>query len=385
MVQGRFCTQSYQTSGKVNYFCFLNRYDVNLQDKTSAFATLGLFLRQFTAPDPVRAKGLEDLNALYFDRFEETLKRTAYENGWFTPEFLRDALRGIVKLLDAEALQRWTAAYPRLEKEPDQPVKVGVVMAGNIPMVGFHDFLAVLLSGHFLQAKTSSRDSLLIPLCFEVLTGIEPRFSERAVFTSDQLEKCGAVIATGSNNSSRYFEYYFRDIPSIIRKNRNSVAIIRGDETDDELFGIGRDVFTYFGLGCRNVTKIYIPENFPPERLMNTFDRFSGLAQHHKYANNVDYHRSVFLMNSIPFLDNGAVLLKEDPALSSPVGVVYYEKYADIAHLAGELERMHDELQCVVSVIPELKGLAPGSTQTPLPWDYADGVDTLKFLTALQG
>jgi len=356
----------------------------DLTGKIKALAVLGDFLSQFTHETPVYSTGLEELNEKFSGRFIASMEQSSYENGWFTAASIREALLGITVLLNEENLITWTKSYPALLENTDKQLTIGVIMAGNIPAVGFHDFMAVLLSGNRLEAKTSSKDRLLIPLCAEILEEIEPGFRGRMHFTEDKLGKCDAVIATGSNNSSRYFEYYFSSVPHIIRNNRNSIAVLSGDESDEELNALGQDVFSFFGLGCRNVTKIYIPEAFPPEKLMAAFDHFFTLAQHHKYANNVDYHRSVFLMNAIPFLDNGCILLKEDPAISSPVGVVYYEKYHDIATLSAQLESQKDELQCVVSGIKELKGIPPGSSQLPMPWDYADGVDTLLFLTQLQ-
>jgi len=356
---------------------------VDLTGKIAALAKLGKFLEQFTTEPAAKIDVPEKINSRFFEKFKTTIEKSCFENGWFTNESVREAIKGIIILLDENNLKAWSNMYPALEHEPDHPLTVGIIMAGNIPMVGFHDFLAVLLSGNRLVAKTSSKDRHLIPLCFEVLSEIEPGFKDRACFTEDKLTAYDAVIATGSNNSSRYFEYYFSTVPNIIRKNRNSIAVLSGEENEDDLLRLGRDIFTFFGLGCRNITKVYIPADFMPEKLMQAFDYFSELATHNKYANNVDYHRSVYLMNRISFLDNGIVLLKEDTAIASPVGVVFYEKYNDIAILSAQLEGLKDEIQCVVSGISDLSGIPPGSTQTPLPWDYADGVDTLRFLTQL--
>ncbi|MFZ5940571.1 MAG: acyl-CoA reductase [Bacteroidota bacterium] len=356
---------------------------MNLSERSEAFILLGRFLEQFTHDPPLPVRSLDELNRLYFDRFVEALLRSTAENAWFTPSALREALQGIVLMLERETMEQWTAMYPELAYDPADPVNVGVVMAGNIPLVGFHDFLCVLLSGHRIMAKSSSRDRQLLPLCGEIVAHAEPRFRDRISFTEDRLLSPGAVIATGSNNSSRYFEYYFRSIPRIIRKNRNSAAVLGGEESPAQLEALGRDVFSFFGLGCRNVTKIWIPDGFPPEKLMEAFDGFAYLAGHNKYQNNVDYHRSVYLMNRIPFLDNGIVLLKEDLSLASPVGVVYYEKYTDIGRVNRQLEQQKDELQCVVSAVREIGGIAPGTAQTPMPWDYADGVDTIRFLIQL--
>ncbi len=257
-------------------------------------------------------------------------------------------------------------------------------MAGNIPVVGFHDLLCVLASGHRILAKASSKDNRLIKKVTEVLTDIDPELGDRIAFTEETLSGMDAVIATGSNNSSRYFEYYFRHIPHIIRKNRNGIAVLTGAESEEELYLLGEDIFTYFGMGCRNVTKIFIPESYDLTKLLGVLDRFSHLYQHHKYGNNVDYYRSLYLMNLVPLLDNGVLLLKEDTAIASPVGVVFYERYSEIALVQKQLDQHREEIQCVVSTHAEISGaIAPGETQQPMPWDYADGTDTLEFLMQL--
>ncbi len=244
--------------------------------------------------------------------------------------------------------------------------------------------LCVLATGHRILAKPSSKDDRLIRKVAEVLSIIDPSLGARITFTDERLSGLDAVIATGSNNSARYFEYYFRDIPHIIRKNRNGVAVITGEETEEELAGIGEDIFTYFGLGCRNVTKIYLPEAYDLKILMGAMDAFVHLAEHHKYINNVDYYRSIYLMNQQKFLDNGVLLLKEDSAIASPVGVVFYERYSEIGAVDQQLKVRQEEIQCVVSISPEInKSIPPGTSQQPMPWDYADGVDTISFLKQL--
>jgi hypothetical protein len=265
---------------------------------------------------------------------------------------------------------------------PSEKVKtVGLVLAGNIPLVGFHDVMCVLAAGHRVLAKPSSKDVHLMRKVADILSEIDPLLGAKISFTEDLLKGIDAVIATGSNNSARYFEYYFRSIPHIIRKNRNGIAVLTGNESENELAGIGEDIFTYFGLGCRNVTKLYIPETYDLTILLGVLDRFHPLSQHHKYGNNVDYYRTIYLMNSIPLLDNEALLLKEDSAIASPVGVVFYERYSDIEWVQEQLSARSEEIQCIVSTHPEIKGaLQAGTSQEPMPWDYADGVDTLRFL-----
>ncbi len=240
------------------------------------------------------------------------------------------------------------------------------------------------LFGRRFLGKPSSKDERLIQKAGELLVAIEPVIADRLKFTSDYLTEAEAIIATGSDNASRYFEYYFKNIPHIIRKNRNSVAVLTGKESDSELLDIAEDIFAYFGLGCRNVTKLFLPDDFEPERLMKTFDAFSWLEEHHKYMNNVSYYRTVYLMNGQHFLDNNIVLLKEAPQIASPIGVVYYEKYLQLDDVMHRLESDKDLVQCVISSIDTIKvKVAPGRSQYPELWEYADGVDTMKFLAGI--
>jgi hypothetical protein len=354
----------------------------------SVFARLGQFLRQFTGgTDPEQGDLSGDLGKLYREfsgEFSRILDQEPVLNPWFTRDFLSEALKGISSMLEEEVLRKWLRAYEPKSLTPGTERTVGLVLAGNIPLVGFHDLMAVLASGHKVLAKPSTKDERLIRKIAEILVGLDPDLETRIRFTEDKLSGMDAVIATGSDNSARYFEYYFRNIPHIIRKNRNGVAVLNGRESDAELRGLGDDIFTYFGMGCRNVTKLYIPESYDLKVLLAVLDQFLPLYQHHKYGNNVDYYRSIYLMNQVPILDNGVLLLKEDSAIASPVGVVFYERYSDIEWVQGELEQHSQEIQCIVSTCPEIKdAVIPGTTQRPMPWDYADGLDTIKFLTEL--
>ena len=354
----------------------------------SAFSRLGQFLRQFPEGSGQQSgedtPGLEELNSLYFKEFSEILELEPVLNPWFTPEALMKALEGISSMLEEKVLQRWLEPYGIKALSPGEERTVGLVMAGNIPLVGFHDMMSVLASGHKVLAKASSKDNRIIKQVAEVLSSIDPALGKRIQFSEDTLKGMEAVIATGSNNSARYFEYYFRNIPHIIRKNRNGVAVLNGLESEEELAALGEDIFTYFGMGCRNVTKLYIPETYDLKVLLGVLDRFHSLYQHNKYGNNVDYYRSVYLMNLVPLLDNGVLLLKEDTSIASPVGVVFYERYSDLGFVQQELELHRQEIQCIVSIDPEIEGaIPPGYSQTPMPWDYADGVDTIQFLMEL--
>jgi hypothetical protein len=349
-----------------------------------AFTLLGDFLRQF--PDRSRSNTTElaGLNSALFDQFSDTVEREHLFNPWFTPDSVRRAMLGISKMLEKETLHQWLGQYSFSPASPERRKTVGLVLAGNIPLVGFHDILCVLATGHRIQAKPSSKDDRLIKAVAGVLSQIDDSFENRLEITDGKLAGMDAVIATGSNNSARYFEYYFRGIPHIIRRNRNGVAVLTGNESGSDLAALGEDIFTYFGLGCRNVTKLYIPDNYDLKVLLGELDSFHHLMQHHKYMNNVEYHRSVYLMNKIDFLDNGVLLLKQDHEIASPVGVVFYERYSEIGSVLQTLDQRREEIQCTVSLHPGIiNRIRPGKTQEPMPWDYADGVDTIRFLTEL--
>jgi hypothetical protein len=249
-------------------------------------------------------------------------------------------------------------------------------MAGNIPLAGFHDFLSVLITGNNLIAKTSSKDYEIITYISDILCSINPSFRNRIEFTEGVLSNFDLVIATGSDNSSRYFDYYFGKFPNIIRKNRNSVAILEGDETDDELKALGTDIFSYFGLGCRNVSKIYIPKGYDLSSLPDHWKNFSDVISHPKYANNYDFNKAVYIVNKEAFYDSGILLLKEDSKISSPVSVLFYEYYESQYAVKQQTELLKEKIQCVVGQ----HNIPFGQAQWPHLWDYADGIDTIEFL-----
>ncbi|MEN8227270.1 MAG: acyl-CoA reductase [Bacteroidota bacterium] len=350
----------------------------------STFSMLGEFLTQFPDSSRNEAPEMAGLNRAHFESFKTMLEDEQFQNPWFTPESVKHALKGIATMLEERVLMRWLEAY-KISPLPASQVKtVGLVLAGNIPLVGFHDMMSVLAAGHRVLAKPSTKDDRLIRAVAALLAHMDSSLGKRIIFTEDKLTGVDAVIATGSNNSARYFEYYFRDVPHIIRKNRNGIAVLTGKESEEELAGIGKDIFTYFGLGCRNVTKLYIPESYDLKVLLAVLDRYHELYQHHKYGNNVDYYRTIYLMNQVPILDNGVLLLKEDQAIGSPVGVVFYERYSEIGWVQDQLMARSEEIQCCVSIHSDIPdALIPGTTQEPMPWDYADGVDTIRFLTEL--
>jgi hypothetical protein len=339
---------------------------MTLEERIKTFSLLGEILRDALTVGNGRDHSLQ---------LTTIIDNQHLNNPWFTPENVRQALLSIAELLTEDKLTKWTSAYPQL-KDQQKAVKVGVIMAGNIPLVGFHDFLSVLISGNNIIAKTSSKDSELIVFIGSILCDINSEFRKNIEFTENTLSGLDAVIATGSNNSSRYFEYYFGKYPNIIRKNRNSVAVIEGNESPQELEALGTDIFSYFGLGCRNVSKLYIPEGYDIKALAANWDSFSGLINNNKYANNYDFNKAVYIVNKDPFHDTGYLLLKEDEKLSSPVSVLHYSYYKSEYALKHNLVKLSEQIQCIVGK----KYIPFGKAQSPDLWDYADGKDTIEFL-----
>lgn len=338
---------------------------MKLKERIESFSGLGEVLRN----------SLEEKDNKNSAVLTELVNNQYLKNEWFTPENVRTAVKAIADELTEENLIKWTNAYPEL-KEKTNPVKAGVIMAGNIPLAGYHDFLSVLISGNNIIAKTSSKDSVLIAYISDILCSLNPGFSEKIEFTEGTLSNFDVIIATGSNNSSRYFEYYFGKYPNIIRKNRNSIAVIEGNETADEIKSLGTDIFSYFGLGCRNVSKIYFPKGYDISGMTRNWDVFSGIISHSKYGNNYDFNKAVYLVNKEKFIDTGFVLLKEDSRLSSPVSVLHYEYYDSQSEVKKQTELQKEYIQCTVGrhYIPF------GKAQSPHLWDYADGIDTIEFL-----
>ena len=338
---------------------------MDLQERIKAFTEVGNIIRNTLTG----GKGVfeEKLDSLVRDQY--------FLNPWFTEDNVRTALESVSSMLTEKNLVRWTSVYPELEQEHD-PFSVGVIMAGNIPLVGFHDFLSVLISGNYIIARTSSKDPDLIRCIGDILSSVNSEFTGRIKFTDALMKGFDAVIATGSDNSARYFDYYFGKYPGIIRKNRNSVAIIEGNETDEELTALGRDIFTYFGLGCRNVSKIYIPYGYGIDRLLRSWEGFSDIIHHSKYANNYEYNMAVYLVNKEAFLDNGFILLKENKGFSSPISVLYYEYYVSAKEAYDLVSHGNEKIQCVTGS----KGIPFGKAQMPELWDYADNIDTIEFL-----
>lgn len=339
---------------------------MTLSDRIEAFSFLGETLRNSLAGKPTP----------FSDRIGQLIETQHINNPWFTPDNVKMALNAIAGELTTENLTKWCSAYPGLNSE-NKPVIAGVVMAGNLPLAGFHDFLSVLISGNRISAKTSSKDPDLIKLITDILTSFNSEFGKIIFLTDDRISDFDIVIATGSDNSSRYFEYYFGKYPHIIRKNRNSIAILDGTENDEEIQALGIDVFSYFGLGCRNVSKLFLPEGYDIARITGLWEKYSALINHNKYSNNYDFYKAVFLVNRENFTDTGYLILKESYELSSPVSVLYYSYYKSKTDLDSQTRILKDKIQCITGH----DHIPFGKAQVPALWDYADGIDTLEFLS----
>lgn len=306
--------------------------------------------------------------------WQDAKQRAVLANPWFTEEAISISVQNIIReFLQRDKLERWLAGYSL----PASGKKVGIIMAGNIPLVGFHDFLCGFISGHILYLKLSSKDEVMLRHVVDVLCDWAPALRE-TIFIAELLKNCDAYIATGSNNSARYFEQYFARFPHIIRRNRTSVALLDGTETDEELKLLADDIFLYYGLGCRNVTQLWVPEDYDFERLLTILGNYDELMLQHKYKNNYDYHLALYLLNRVPYLTNGSVLLVENTLPFSAVSVLHYRYYKNESELTGDGELMKD-IQCIAG-----HGHTPfGQSQSPGLGDYADGVDMMAFLCAL--
>lgn len=340
---------------------------MNLQDRLKVLLQLGEHLQG------------ED------ERLAAVMHRSQYHNPWFTISNQQQAVQAIAtQFLTADRLSEWLDRY-ELPAHPTTPRRVGLVLAGNIPLVGFHDWLCTFVSGHRAQLKLSEKDAYLLPYLLQVLTSFDVRVADYYQVVQ-KLENFDAVIATGSNNSARYFKAYFGKKPHIIRQNRNAVAVLDGSETTEQLAALGNDVFQYFGLGCRNVSKLYVPDGYDFTPLLEALHEYREIVLHPKYRNNFDYNYALFILNKAQFQANGCVILHEDPAIASRIACLHYETYPDVPSVAAQLKARQSEIQCVVAA-PGLPLDFPtfpfGHAQQPALWDYADGVDTLAFLADL--
>ena len=311
---------------------------------------------------------------------EELAYRAGGQNNWFTPKSVNQAIDAIGRSLSQEALEQFTNGYTLA---PATPKTIGLVMAGNIPLVGFHDLLSVLIAGHKALVKLSSQDTVLMQFVINQLRDIEPALADRITIT-ERLQGMDAVIATGSDNSARYFKHYFAKNPHIIRQNRTSVGIIKGEEGAEAVKALGDDLFRYYGLGCRNVSKLYVPRGYDFKPFIDALLDNESVLDHHKYRNNYDYNKSIYLVNKEPHLDSGFFLVRESEELVSPISVIFYEAYASEAELDLKLATKQDKIQAIVSENGWYTGSIPfGTAQEPDLWDYADGMDTLEFLDGL--
>lgn len=351
----------------------------SIQNRIEAFVKLGNFLRQFSI-NGIHKKDDIPHNDVFFDGFLHQIKLAQENNSWFTKENILFSLESWSQSLTESNLKSFVKDYNFKE---NSSTTVAIIMAGNIPLVGFHDFLSVLLSGHKVLVKQSSNDKHLLPFLAKYLEYVDEDFKGNITFTNDKLSNFDAVIATGSNNTSRYFEYYFKDKPSIIRKNRNSVAVITGKETQEDFEKLSDDVFQYFGLGCRSVSKLFVPQDYDFETFFNGMYNKKDIIYNAKYANNYDYNKAVYLMSEFDLLENGFLMIKEDESYSSPIATIFYEYYDNEIDLKIKLHQERENIQCIVAKDFIENEVAFGQTQHPKLTDFADGVDTLAFLEQL--
>ena len=348
---------------------------MDLETKKNVFVTLGRFLNQFAENNSNKDLSVPHTE-LFFEDFEQLIQLSQSHNGWYTPEQVYFSIQSWAKALTQENLDQWTSSYDFTTTESKT---IALILAGNIPLVGFHDFISVLISGHNVLVKTSSDDQHLLPFLAKYLITVEPQLANKITFVEGKLEGFDAVIATGSNNTARYFEYYFKDKPSIIRKNRNSVAVLNGQETKEQLIALGEDIFRYFGLGCRNVSKLFVPKGYSFDTFFEAIFEYQEVIHYEKYANNYDYNKAVFLMSNYKLLDNGFLTLKEDSSHASPISSVFYEYYDSLSEIEKRLESEAETIQCIVSNNLVQNSIPFGQTQRPQLWDYADHVDTISF------
>ena len=351
----------------------------SIQNRIDAFAALGNFLSQFSS-NKIEKKETVLHNELFYDGFIHQIKLAEQYNSWFTKESILFSLENWAHALTKENLVSWIS---KETIEESTSKTVAIVMAGNIPLVGFHDFLSVLISGHSVLVKQSSNDKHLIPFLAKYLEYAEKSFKGKISFTEEKLTGFDAVIATGSTNTTRYFEYYFKNKPSIIRKNRNSVAVITGTESSDDFENLSNDIFRYFGLGCRSVSKLFVPKGYNFDQFFQGMYKQREIINNAKYANNYDYNKAVYLMSEFSILENGFLMIKEDESFASPIATIFYEYYDNLNDLKIKIQTESENIQCIVAnnfIENEVKF---GQTQYPKLWDYADGVNSIQFLSKI--
>jgi len=316
-----------------------------------------------------------------FPEWDTVLEKTLIEshsyNSWFTIDNLKLSLKNWSNSLQENIISDWLSKYNIEDKSSK---KIAIIMAGNIPAVGFHDLLCSLLLNFDCIVKLSSEDKLLIPFIVKFLESRNEKLKNKVTFESEKLKDFDGVIATGNNNSHRYFDYYFSKYPNLLRKTRHSIAVLDGKESDNDLSELSNDIFNYFGLGCRSVSKVFIPYGYDLDLLFNAFFRHKEVVNHNKYVNNFDYNKAVYLMSKEKFIENGFIILKEESKLGSPIGCLFYEFYNDKKEITKLINNNSDSIQCVVSNINFNTNIKFGQTQCPNINDYADNNDTIKFL-----
>lgn len=347
---------------------------MTLEQRVKAFVALGKVMQHLGEGKDWESNAL-GVTAGEYEKLQRVINTQIHHNGWFSKDNVQTSLRNLAGMLQEEALLNWVNQYTFIATNK----RIAIIMAGNIPMVGFHDFMCVLLSGNKAVCKLSSEDKFLLPAFCEVLAKFDPAFYKYIEFVQGNLKNPDAVIATGSNNSAQYFKKYFGAYPNIIRKGRTSLAVLDGTETKEELQALGSDIFTHYGLGCRNVTQLLIPKDFDLDRFFGAIVDYGDIINHNKYANNYDYYRAVYLMNQDDLLENGFLLTKEENTLFSPIGVLFYHRYADQQEVEQYLKEQEENIQAIVGK----QHLPFGSVQTPGLEDYADGVNTMEFLAGL--
>lgn len=343
---------------------------MQLKQRINAFVQVGKFINRHFSTNRISEEANLHLG------LTELIKTAQLYNGWFVEEFSNHAIKNIGYYLTENDLKLLCEKVPQ---ENSNPKTIAVICAGNIPMVGFHDILCVLLAGDTVLIKLSTDDNVLLPFFLKLLVNYEPEFDNFIRLSDGRLTNFDAIIATGSNNTANYFEYYFNKYPSIIRKNRSSLAVITGNETSEELAELGKDIFYYYGLGCRNVSKLLVPMDYNFNQFFEAIFKFGYLADNKKYANNYEYNRTIYLMGREDFLDNNFLIIKPDNQIHAPISVVFYERYKTQKDVQTYLETNNQEIQCIVG-----HGYIPfGNSQSPVITDFADNINTMNFLVNL--
>ena len=347
---------------------------MNLNDRIELVSELGQFFKKYLDTN------YDNTNDDKLIAFEKTIQQGKLNNPWFTDQNMKVNLSYWAEKLNKYDLTQWMNNYDTMNVSSKS---VAIIMAGNIPLVGFHDFLSVFLCGHNSIIKLSSNDKHILPFLTNLMISINNELSKKIIYIEGKLQGYDAVIATGSNNTSRYFEYYFKNKKSIIRKNRNSIAVLDGSENEDDLSLLGDDIFTYFGLGCRSISKLYVPENYCFDLFFNSIFKWNDLINSHKYANNYDYNKAIYLMSEYKFLDNGFFIIKEGSELHSPISTINYEFYNDISTLKQKIKDDEKDIQCIVSNTEIENKINFGETQKPSLSQYADNIDVVEFLLTI--